>query len=1184
MSFIREPNAEPIPGYRLIEPLGSGGFGEVWKCEAPGGLFKAIKFVYGNLNSVEEDAAGAEQEHKALQRIKEVRHPFVLSMDRIEVVDGELVIVMELADKSLHDYYVECQAAGMVGIPRDDLLRFLRDAAEALDHMIQKHHLQHLDVKPRNLFLISDRVKVADFGLVKQLERHGGSGLMMGVTPLYASPETFNSKISEHSDQYSLAIVYQELLTGQRPFNGRNVRQLAVQHMSEPPELRVLPEAERPAVARALSKNPSDRFPSCLEFMRALYTAWTPPRPERVAAHAESGVGQRPKTMADTLENFQLESRGEDGAGGLEPIPALDDASTLGLTVAQPDTGALRPAIILGIGTFGRRAIRELRCRLLDRFGDLEKTPLFRFLYVDIDPEAIKIAMRGTADVALNNGEVYHLPLQSAGNYRRRMLDQLSEWLPREKMYAIPRSLVAHGQRALGRLAFADNYLRFLARLRRELQMAVHPDTLFQSVNQTGLALRDNLPRVYVIAAAGGGGSGFLVDLGYALRRLLQQLEMDKAEVNTLLYCGAPSDPATPPAEQANLYATLTELHHFSDPSVPFAAQYSADGPRLIEQGPPFASVYLLAPNHRSPAALRDTLAHVGSYLFHDLTTPLGLRLDRGRQKTPPPSATRFRSFGTYSVWFPRGLMLRLAARQAILKLLDNWQAGGSAALNAAEVKAACAAAWSEAGLNPEAMVPRVREASQGVFDGGIDSMLGALQADLEEQTVQPRAANDPVGWARETVRSVLDWVGMATSGEETGRRTQTVTGDWNKSRLSRSLSVTIVKLAETADRRLGETIAGFVAQPGRRLAAAEDTITTQLQICDEFTTQHRALLKNQAALTDEAWQKLEDALQQCVNESGGFRLFAGRSVRKLLRAVIEQLIAFARQRLAEDMQTAVHQFYAALRGRLNERLRDLSFCRQRLRSMGEALMPLQEHLETTPPYSDIESTPSISPTPSPESFWEEIRETTTVQVVLPGGERDLERAANRYLATLKPEQFTELDRVMHDRVLSLHGGLLSACSSKLELVKGVAAPLIDQAVTHLGAQLPITDVAQVEQTFPEAAHENLPSWILTYFKRAVPLVLGKEEADHHSFLLLPAGEAGRLLGEKAKQVIADLNLVRVPGQADLMFCREQGFLAADDLKRTFDGCRAAYEAASSAPVPAPHSRFDIVDWLPFDP
>src|SRR5438034_11127824 len=66
MSFIREPNSEPIPGYRLIEPLGSGGFGEVWKCEAPGGLHKAIKFVFGNLGSLGDEAAPAEQEKKAL--------------------------------------------------------------------------------------------------------------------------------------------------------------------------------------------------------------------------------------------------------------------------------------------------------------------------------------------------------------------------------------------------------------------------------------------------------------------------------------------------------------------------------------------------------------------------------------------------------------------------------------------------------------------------------------------------------------------------------------------------------------------------------------------------------------------------------------------------------------------------------------------------------------------------------------------------------------------------------------------------------------------------------------------------------------------------------------------------------------------------------------------------------------
>src|SRR5450755_2775381 len=99
MSWLREPNAEPIPGYRLIAPLGCGGFGEVWKCVAPGGLFKAIKFVYGNLNGVEGASSQANEELQAIEHIKEIRHPFLLSIDRVESSGGELMIVTELADK-----------------------------------------------------------------------------------------------------------------------------------------------------------------------------------------------------------------------------------------------------------------------------------------------------------------------------------------------------------------------------------------------------------------------------------------------------------------------------------------------------------------------------------------------------------------------------------------------------------------------------------------------------------------------------------------------------------------------------------------------------------------------------------------------------------------------------------------------------------------------------------------------------------------------------------------------------------------------------------------------------------------------------------------------------------------------------------------------------------------------------
>src|SRR5947209_2034456 len=224
MTFVREPNAEPIPGYRLIEPLGSGGFGEVWKCEAPGGLLKAIKFVQGGLDAFDGANAPAEEELRAIQRVKAIRHPFILSMERVERVGAELVIVLELADRSLYDLLREQRDAGRPGIPREALLGYLREAAEALDVMHVRYELQHLDIKPQNLFLVSNHVKVGDFGLVSSLKgvKAGGApaAQLGAITPLYAAPELFDGAISRHTDLYSLAIVYYELLRGTLPFDG----------------------------------------------------------------------------------------------------------------------------------------------------------------------------------------------------------------------------------------------------------------------------------------------------------------------------------------------------------------------------------------------------------------------------------------------------------------------------------------------------------------------------------------------------------------------------------------------------------------------------------------------------------------------------------------------------------------------------------------------------------------------------------------------------------------------------------------------------------------------------------------------------------------------------------------------------------------------------------------------------
>jgi hypothetical protein len=1171
MSFVREANAEPIPGYRLIEPLGSGGFGEVWKCEAPGGLFKAIKFVYGNLHALGDDAARAEQELKALNRVKEVRHPFVLSMDRIEVVDGELVIVMELADQSLHDRFVECQEAGQVGISRDDLLRYLRDAAEALDHMFQGHQLQHLDIKPRNLFLISDRVAVADFGLVRHLDLQSPSALMGGATPLYAAPETFNGQISPHSDQYSLAIVYQELLTGHRPFDAKNVRQLAFQHLKQEPDLRALPEAERVVMARALAKDPSQRFPNCLAFVRALYAARSP-----VRMSANTVGPSKAKTLHETMEDISLENVPDGELPFDAPAPATEEGegASLGLTVAQPDTGALRPTLLIGIGGFGRQALLELRCRFVDRFGDLEKVPSLRFLYVDTDPEAIARGVKGAPDVAFARGEACHLPLQPVAHYRRRALDQLSDWMPREKLYALPRSLQTQGSRALGRLAFADNYLRFQARLKRELEQACHPDAIYQSVTETGLALRSNTPRVYVLAAAGGGGSGFLVDLGYALRRLLQQLRHPDADVQTVLMCGAPSDPATPATEQANIYATLTELHHFTDASIPFAAQYGPDGPRLVDEGTPFSAMYLLPLAHRSPDALRDAVAHLGSYIFHEVTTPLGVPLQRLRRQVGAPVASRFRSFGTHSIWFPRGLMLRLAAQQACLRLLDIWQGVGMPT-DLSAVQAACDRAVAEPELQFAAVCARLEADAALPGEGHLQTALQALLTRLEEEAQQPAALSNPGNWAVQAVGRVSEWTGDGYLHQHEG--------EWQRTRLYLALSAAVKGLGKVWDRRLSEIAFQLMDHPGCRLATAEAALTRLAQFCREASLAEQSRLPPQQQRTQQLRDQLERALDDCVNKAGSFSFIPGRS-RRLLRVFVDHLTTFARQCLTEAALVMGVQFFANLQARLDERLRDLSFCRQRLR-------PLQENLQTAAELDDdltatqVETgvTPSRSPLPSTGTFWEAIRRSRTARVVLPEGETSLERAATQFVASLTPEQWTQLDQAIQDRVLAPLHGLQRICATGGDLMRSLAPSLIDQSASCLGTFLPITDVAQVE--LAAAADETeLALKIQKYFTRAAPLVGNADSKHQEGFLLIPTSEAGKTFGERTRQAVPRLHLVLAPGQAGLLFCREQGALSIDDLQRVLGPCRAAYTEAATLPQNSPHARFDLRDWMPLDP
>jgi hypothetical protein len=220
-------------------------------------------------------------------------------------------------------------------------------------------------------------------------------------------------------------------------------------------------------------------------------------------------------------------------------------------------------------------------------------------------------------------------------------------------------------------------------------------------------------------------------------------------------------------------------------------------------------------------------------------------------------------------------------------------------------------------------------------------------------------------------------------------------------------------------------------------------------------------------------------------------------------------------------------------------------------------------------------------------------------------------------LETLTEEQWTQLDQVIQDQVLAAREGLQKALMSTTDLIRHLMAPLISQAVNCLSNHLPITDVAQVELAVEEqegAAREadtDVSEHIHNYYHLAAPALLpksSKQPSGVHSvvaaggaragrpggsdsvttkdrcFLLVPASDAGKRYGEQAQRLLTNIQLVNVPGQADLMFCRELAELKLEDLDRILRACRTPYDETVNVPQSSPHARFDVQDWMPLDP
>ena len=270
--------------FQILQRIGKGGMGSVYKALQPAmNRMVAVKILHPKLTSRKDLASRFRREARAMSHLA---HPNTAKVFLYgELDDGSLYIVMEfLEGKNLNQ---TVRAEGPFTVQR--ALPIMVQVCGALE---EAHRLGivHRDLKPENIFLcqsggLKDFPKVLDFGLAKVTEREmrPGSviltqeGMVFG-TPEFMSPEQAQGKtLDPASDQYSLAVILYEVLTGKLPFEGKSAMDFLAFHVSNKP----IPLSERvpgkkfPAlldqiIDKALSKKPEERFGSVAEFGAAL--------------------------------------------------------------------------------------------------------------------------------------------------------------------------------------------------------------------------------------------------------------------------------------------------------------------------------------------------------------------------------------------------------------------------------------------------------------------------------------------------------------------------------------------------------------------------------------------------------------------------------------------------------------------------------------------------------------------------------------------------------------------------------------------------------------------------------------------------------------------------------------------------------------------------------------------------
>jgi len=314
---------ENIGRYRILGEVGRGAMGIVYKAQDPAiGRTIAIKSIrLLDLTDEDERERLRERLFREAQSAGILSHPGIVTIYDIAEENGMAYIFMEFVNGPPLEKMLRVEQTP----DKETLLSIFRQTAAALDYAHRKG-IVHRDIKPANIMIHEDgTAKITDFGVAKIVSQQMTlAGTMMG-TPSYMPPEQVQgASVNGRADQFSLAVIAYEVLTGEKPFVAEYLPTLLYKIVREEP---LAPQRINPTLhsqvetvlRRGLAKNADDRYETCVDFINALSTAltaskgWTPlPR----------GASQNMPTVGSQEGLETIDDRGAASTTNPPPLPA----------------------------------------------------------------------------------------------------------------------------------------------------------------------------------------------------------------------------------------------------------------------------------------------------------------------------------------------------------------------------------------------------------------------------------------------------------------------------------------------------------------------------------------------------------------------------------------------------------------------------------------------------------------------------------------------------------------------------------------------------------------------------------------------------------------------------------------------------------------------------------------------